>query len=64
MERYIAVWSWSIDMCKFLQMISICYLVVHPDQRLEPSLINPGGKPALHKGAFVGDPLEDPLVAR
>jgi len=51
-------------MCKFLQMISICYLVVHPDQRPEPSLFNPGGKPALHKGAFVGDQLADLLVAR
>ena len=64
MERYIPVWSWSIDMCKFLQMISICYLAVHPAQRAEPDLINRGGKPALHMGAFVGDQLVGPLVAR
>ena len=42
-------------MCKFPQMISICYLTVHPAQRLEPHLISRGGKRALHKGAFVGD---------
>ena len=42
-------------MCKFLQMISICYLTVHPAQRLEPHLTSRGEKLALHKGAFVDD---------
>ena len=51
-------------MCKFPQMISICYLAVHPARRAETNLINPGGKPALRKGAFVGDQLVGLLVAR
>ena len=42
-------------MCKILQLISICYLAVHPTQRPEPDLINRGGKPVLHMGAFVDD---------
>ena len=64
MERYIPVWSWSIDTYKILQLIPICYRAVHPAQRPEPQLINPGGKPALHKGAFEGGQLEGPQVAR
>ena len=55
-------------MCKILELIPICYLTVHPQKSTRPSpalmQFSRGGKPALHKGAFVGDPLEDPLVAR
>jgi len=64
MERYIPVRWWSIAICKIQQLIPICYLAVHPAQRPEPQLINPGGKPALHKGAFEGGQLEGPQVAR
>lgn len=64
MERYIPIRSGSIAVGKILRLIPICYLTVHPAQLPEPHLISRGGKPALRKGAFEGDQLEDPQVAR
>ena len=59
MKRYIPIWRRSIEICKILQLIPICYLTVHPQNSTRPSpalmQINRAGKPALRKGAFVGD---------
>jgi hypothetical protein len=60
--------SWSIAVGIILRLIPICYLTLQAQNsnRLSPALmqINRGGKLVLHMGAFVGDQLVDPRVAR
>ena len=68
MKRYIPIRRRSIEICKILQLIPICYLTVHPQNSTRPSpalmQINRAGKPALRTGASSLDQLVGPLVAR